>query len=254
MKKMLIFLLPFALFTIQNTNAQNYAVGDGLVVAANSGLRLRMHPDKSAPTIKVLKYDDPVVVQSANNFDDTYADRIQWIDGYWIKVKSQGVSGWVFDGFLTSMPLPNHEDQLCIDCGSITIPLMEYFSDNFFSECSEEGITTGEDISQFTTLYEDGIETAIIKGEGWYRADVTFYNHRISEVLNLIRAMLVGKRAETDFEESLVFHQDRYGYLEKIEIKYFDFPVNIEALPEGFIQLSTTIIDTTSENMQLVNH
>jgi hypothetical protein len=254
MKNMLFLTVLFALCTNQNTYAQNYAVGDGLVVAANSGLRLRIHPNKTAPTIKVLEYNDPVIVQSTNDFDGEYADRIQWFDGYWVKVKSGLVSGWVFDGFLTTMKLPTHEDQLCIDCDNIVVPLQQYIKDNYPSECGEELAVSGEDVAQYTTVYEDGIETAIAKGEGWYRAEFVFDGRRISEVLNLVRAMLVGKRAQSDFEDSLVFHEDRYGYLEKIEINYFDYPVTIEESPDGFILLSSTIIDLEPGASELVNH
>ena|GEM_PF-2243030 len=254
MKKMLFLTVLIALLTSQITYAQNYAVGDGLVVAANSGLRLRIHPDKSAPTIKVLEYNDPVIVQSMNDFDEEYADRIQWFDGYWVKVKAGHVSGWVFDGFLTTMQLPDHEDQLCIDCNNIVTPLLQYINDNYPSECGEELLTAGEDVTQYTTLHTEGIETTITKGEGWYRAEVIFDGQRISEVLNLIRSMLVGKRAQSDFEASLVFHQDRHGYLEKIEIKYFDYPVTIEDTPDGFILLTSTIIEQETVAMQLTNH
>jgi hypothetical protein len=254
MKKMMFSAVLFALFTTQMTYAQNYAVGDGLVVAANSGLRLRMHPDKSAPTIKVLEYNDPVIVQSMNDFDEEYADRVQWFDGYWVKVKSGLVSGWVFDGFLTTMQMPNHEDHLCIDCRNIITPLLQYIDDNYPSECGEEISSPGEDVAQYTTLHTEGVETTITKGEGWYRAELIFDGQRISEVLNLIRAMLVGKSAQSGFEESLVFHQDPYGYLEKIEIKYFDSPVTIEETPDGFILLTSTIIDLEAGANQLVNH
>jgi hypothetical protein len=243
MKKMMFLAVLFALFTTQITNAQNYAVGDGLVVAANSGLRLRIHPNKTAPTIKVLEYNDPVIVQSMNDFDEEYADRIQWFDGYWVKVKSGLVSGWVFDGFLTTLKLPTHEDQLCIDCDNIIMPLQQYINDNYPSECGEELSVAGEDVTQFTTLHVSGIQSTITKGEGWYRAEFIFDGQRMSEVLNLVRSMLVGKTAQNDFEKSLVFHQDRHGYLEKIEIKYFDYPVIIEDTPDGYILLSSTIID-----------
>ena len=249
MKKYLFLTTLLALFTSQFTFAQNYAVGDGLVVAANSGLRLRIHPNKTAPTIKVLEYNDPVIVQSMNDFDEEYADRIQWFDGYWVKVKSGLVSGWVFDGYLTTMKLPTHEDQLCIDCDNIVAPLQQYINDNYPSECGEDLAVASEDVTQYTTLHGGGIESAITKGEGWFRAEYTFDGQRISEVLNLVRSMLVGKTAQSKFESSLVFHQDRHGYLEKIEIKYFNFPVIIEETPEGFILLSTTVINTEPGSM-----
>jgi len=253
MKKMLLLSVLFVLCTTQITYAQNYAVGDGLVVAANSGLRLRIHPDKSAPTIKVLEYNEPVIVQSMNDFDEEYADRIQWFDGYWVKVKTGLVSGWVFDAFLTTMKMPNHEDQLCIGCDNIVIPLLRYINDNYPSECGEELLLKGEDVTQYTTLHMDGIESTITKGEGWYRAGILFNGQRISEVLNLLRSMLVGKNMMSDFEDSLVFHQDRQGYLEKIEIKYFNSPVTIEESPEGYIFLTSIVFDQESEGMNLAN-
>lgn len=253
MKKMLLISAVFAFLFIDYADAQNYAVGDGLVVAANSGLRLRIKPNISAPTIKVLEYGDPVTVQPMNDSSNAYADRIQWVDGHWVKIKTGLVSGWVFDGFLTGLVLPNRENQLCFPGDHIILPLENYIQDNFSQECTQDEAAFGEDISRFTSSYEGGIQITNTRGEGWYRSQILFEGRRMSEILNLMRTMLVGNDMRGEFEDALTFHQDRRGHLNKIEIKCFVFPVVIKQISAEYIEISSTIIDLATDSEQLAN-
>ena len=195
MKQILLLFLITLMFNIDDNQAQNYAVGDGLVVAAHSGLRLRVNPGMKYPTITVLEYNDPVVVVPHTHKDYTLIDRINWMDGYWVKVKAGHVSGWVFDGFVTTMKNPDHEDHLCLSCGSLIYPLERFIMDNYMAECSEELADTTEDLYTSNVLYDNGIQFMKKIGEGWYQAEVAFEGQRLSEVLNLFRSMLVGKQS-----------------------------------------------------------
>ena len=235
----LLIVLISTIITETYAQIPNYAVGDGLVVAANSGLRLRVKPDMKSPTIKVLDFGQVIDV---TKIDPHQQDRIGWIDGHWIKVKAGHVSGWVFDGFLSTMSIPDHEDHLCTDCASLIYPLERYILDHYLSECSEELADTSEDILVSSVLYDDGIQFDKSIGEGWYQAEVTFQGRRINEVLNVFRGMLVGSLMRSDFEQSLIFHQDGKGRLNKIEVKLFADGLTIERTGEDIILVKAMIL------------
>ena len=242
MKYLQFVLLTIGIACLTDLNAQipNYAVGDGLVVAANSGLRLRVKPDMKSPTIKVLDFGQYVQVTKVDTGQLT--DRIGWNDGHWIKVNADHVSGWVFDGFLTTLAVPDHEDHLCIDCASLIYPLERYIQDHYLSECSEELADTSEDVFVSSVLYDGGIEFNKTIGEGWYQAGITFEDRRINEVLNLFRGMLVGNLMRADFEQSLVFHEDRSGQVNKVEVKLFADGLTIQSDDEGKIHVKAMIL------------
>ncbi len=219
---------------------QNYEDGDVLTVVANSGLRLRINPQMTSPTIKVLEHGTPVTVIKVNGYEGAYTDRFQWMDGSWVKVKSGHLSGWLFDGFLTTLPVVEDIDHLCLDCYSLTTPLTQYLQGTLTIEC--EWTDTTEDVATTDLLYADGIYHHMIQGDGWYRHEIVFDQHRLSEVLNLMRSMLVGKQMRQAFEESLVFHQDGQGFVNRIEVKLFPDNLEIEQEPEGLITMTAMVL------------
>lgn len=245
---MFAFLLTIPI----DLQSQNYAIGDGVLVAATSGLRLRVQPDMNSPTIKVLKYNDYLeVVQTASTEKDL-SGRIQWQDGQWIRVKTDHVSGWVFDGFVTTLPLPDEETQLCIDCYSMTQPLNEYISAHFGVECAEEVADTVEDLMSSTYLHDGGIQVSTTSGEGWYRSEITFEGRRLSEIVNLFRSFLVGEQMRRDFDRSLVFHEDRFGLVNKIEVRLFPDDLKVVKTPDGFIEVTAMVL-TDAGDYQVLN-
>ena len=252
MKSILLFISTFLLVLPGNSDAQNYAVGDGVVVAATSGLRLRVQPEKSSPTIKVLDYNDRLQVVQIESQERNLQDRIQWQDGQWIRVKAGHLSGWVFDGFVTTLPLPDEETQLCIDCSSMIQPLNEYVSAHFGVECAEEQADTVEDLMSSTYLYDGGIQVSTTSSDGWYRSEIVFEGRRLSEIVNLLRSFSVGEQMRRDFDLSLVFHEDRQGLVSKVEVRLFPDDLVIERTPDGLIEVSAMVL-TDIGDYQVLN-
>jgi len=252
MKSILFFISIFILAVPGIVSSQNYAVGDGVLVAATSGLRLRVQPDLQSPTIKVLKYNDYLEVVQLTSSDKELSGRIQWQDGQWIRVKSGHVSGWVFDGFVTTLPLPDEETQLCIDCNSLTQPLNEYISAHFGVECAEEVADTVEDLMSSTYLHDGGIQVSTTSSDGWYRTEIIFENNRLSEVINLLRSFVVGSEARSDFDRSLTFHEDRDGLVNKVEVRLFRDDLNVVRTPDGYIEITAMVL-TNQYDYQVMN-
>ena len=240
MKKLLFVSLAIALSCFTDLKAHNYTEGDALTVVANSGLRVRMSPGQSAKTIHILHFGDRVNVDNTFGFSDEYADRVGWMDGHWIKVRVANLTGYVFDGFLSGLSVPTHENQLCIDCSSMTHAIDRYLTDNYPTICAEEGMANSEEVSQFVSQLESGITVTRTTGDGWYQLEVAFGENRICEVLNALRSMMVGTRAKQNFESSLVFHEGIGDMITKVEVTLFGNPITIERDGE-VVHLRTTM-------------
>ena len=82
---------------------QTYQVGDNLNVNARSGLNVRNVPGVQGSQIGFLEYGQKVKVISKEfiNQRDTFDN----LDGGWIEIEMGEVKGYVFDGYLTKLPI-----------------------------------------------------------------------------------------------------------------------------------------------------
>lgn len=248
MKYVLLIALILIMFST-DALSQNYAVGDGVVVSANSGLRMRVQPNMTSPTIKVLEFNDPLTIEQVGGQE--HKARIQWLDGHWVKVKAGFVSGWVFDGFISTLPTPDYETQLCLDCYSLVQPVREYVFDHFTMECSNEPIDSAEELLESTYSFSQGVIFSEMRNDGWYRAEIYFQDVRLSEVINLLRSTLVGNSMRREFEQSLVFHENRAGTVDKVNVKLFNDDLTLTVNPDGV--LVTAMVLTPSQDYHVIN-
>lgn len=247
MKKSLFVLLSALVFCTGSTHATNFEPGDALTVFATSGLKLRMEPGLSSESVLVIPFGDEVLVMNTFDFSEDYADRINWMEGHWILVDYYGMQGYVFDGYLSNLPLPDHESELCGDCYHIVFPLDQYLDDHFPVETSMEPTNQSEVINQFVDELDSKILRKRSFAEGWFHLEVTMENVRMGEVLNLLRSMLVNKDMKTEFDRSLVFQTDGSGKVNAIQIKMYENPIRITSTKDGKVKLSSTAIHRSED-------
>lgn len=84
----------------------SYKAGDKLTVLAKSGLSLRSNPNSQGKKKSTLPFGTVVTVE-AEGFKVTphHVEEFKGfvIKGHWVKVKSNGEEGWVFDGYLSHL-------------------------------------------------------------------------------------------------------------------------------------------------------
>lgn len=240
--KCALCLSAFSLLLFQEIGfAQYYQNGDTLNVVATSGLRLRTSPGSNAGTIRVLEFGEEVIVKNTFGFDSTYQDKSGWFTGNWISVSAGQVSGFVFDGFLSKLPLPNHENELCMESSlSFSVPLQHYITHHFPVVADENGSEHREDVDQCVSYHSEGIVMTRTNGDGWYKTDVTFTGYRLSEVVNVFRSMIVGEDMLDAFESSLRFHKNKSGQINKVQAGSESFPLLLKVEHDGSISVSIT--------------
>lgn len=92
-----IFLIPITFFGIKE-----YSSGQLLNVLATSGMNLRDAP--KGAVLQKIPYGARIKTLQAKS--TTNPETIEGIQGNWVKVEYNGATGFLFDGFLSTLPAP----------------------------------------------------------------------------------------------------------------------------------------------------
>lgn len=84
--------------------ASNYGQGDSLYVLSTNGLYLREGPIQNTAKIGVIKYGQKIYVLDVLGWEKK--QRISNLNGHWIKVKVNGLEGYMLDTYLSKMKPP----------------------------------------------------------------------------------------------------------------------------------------------------
>ena len=195
----------------------SYREGTILNVYASSGMKLRAFPHKNAEVLDIVRYGDEVQVINTFAFSADKADRIDWLDGYWILVEYDGIAGYLFDGYLSVLPFPGSEDEICRDGYSYVYTLGEYFDRNFI----RQQVLDSSD-HKIVYLLDKGIKVKrILTGDIW-TLEIEIPQIRINEVLNLMRSMLPDKSSQLQFENALIFIEGPDAKINQIKVNTGD--------------------------------
>lgn len=222
MKKIRIMLGLCLLISIQVFASKPYTTGEFMNVFAYSGLKLRNAPGLFSEAIMVIPFGESVEIIDPLNEPGRY-DRIEWLDGKWIKVDYGGVEGFVFDAYLSKLALPFEVEEHCWEDQDLVMPLRRYFENNY-QQCEE-------------IHYEESeleVELFAAEGKAWTDLRVEIANIRLSDAVNLLRSMVpVNQRAL--FEDSLVFKRGRDGTIGEIVSKFSTHPLTIKYSNTGSV-------------------
>jgi len=168
--KIIIAVLFFA-FTLNVQNAfathGNYLEGDILKVTAKSGLKLRAEPSLNSRVFAKMQLGDEVRVLNTLRFDR--AQTIELVEGSWVYVYYNGMEGFAFDGFLSTLPTPSNE-----------FSLTELIELNYDVMEAQDTTYAGEQMKR-TKRYQNGIEVMNYYGEGGGYTEVRLPGIRLSE-------------------------------------------------------------------------
>lgn len=195
-----------------------FTEGPFLTVVAHSGLKLRVAPSADASTLKIIPYGEEVsVIHSSES--TSLSDRINWLDGQWIEVEYEGVRGYVFDGFLSHLPIPASEfEQIQADF-IVALPLESYIHSRLLIDEEVDTLKSGDSFNKCIFQDPSGIYMATTEDEFYYEVEVIIPDTRISEIYTLLLSM-----AESRFERQMlldnsVFIEGQDGQVKEIRIK-----------------------------------
>lgn len=224
MKDLLVFLLlslPFPSGAIDF-----YCKGDTLHVLALNGLKLRQEP--KGAVLATIRLGESVVVDSVPfNLPDTF-DNIQ---GNWVLVRYKKQTGYVFSGYLTTLPPPILNDS----------SLSHYVNRCFKKIGKTSNKTNGGCMEQPV-------------GEGYYYADISFFQ----EGNNTVKTINYGgwEWGHDTYEFDFVSLEEiwlivKVIYRKELIDKPFDFPESVNFEKETNLVVSLVTRDYTDGYLDL---
>jgi len=201
-------------------------------VLAISGLKLRVTPELSGQLIKVIPFGESITVIEATNISQT----IEWMQGEWLKVAYQGLEGYVFDGFISKLPVPNLDFELTQEDLDLTYPLLAW-AEYHFDPISNPDTIEGDKYYTLVQHLENGIWLKREDSDYHFKATIILPDTKISEAYNLLRSMLLTKYERNSFVTNSLFISNNLGIIDKIKVD-IDSPVEIKQLPDGSVKIS----------------
>lgn len=234
MRQFIILAIALCL-TFTGLFATHPTEGQVLSVIAPSGLCLRAAPGKDSKLLDILEMGDQVRVINSSEIT-TQKDKIEWTTGSWILVDYNGVEGYVFDGYLTTLPIPtdNYEKSYSLDL----IDAFEAWVDINKRLAMEPDTVRKEDgTAKVTYTFESG-ETMVTKNhENFYKVDVYLNDIRIMDAYNLLQSMLVHNSDREVFSNSTIFIEEHDDNLGRIKINT-DNAIVIDKMPGNQIKIT----------------
>ncbi len=229
----ILFSLLMAIYVHPIIAAPPFTEGEVVNVFAPSGLNLRAFPKIDAEVLDIVRYGDRVVVENTFDFAADKADRIDYIDGHWILVNYQGIKGYLFDGYLSSLPFPSTEDQLVDEGFSFAYTLGEYLDHHFdFVETLDSTFNTQR------YLLSQGIKIRRIVKENSFRLTIEMPNTKPSEILNVMRSMFTDRAQRSQFDRSLLFIENDHGTITEIKTTEAQDQITIKINKNGTLIIS----------------
>lgn len=214
-------------FVGMGSDAFAYSFQDPARVIAFSGVKIRTAPQQDAPLVGVVDFGEQLVV-----IDTVQGTQmIEWVEGNWVKVKFEGREGYVFNGFLTNLPVPMEEYELTSRDADATYPLISWTENNFKVIASPDTLQ-GENYIKYTQYFENGI--TLTTREGMYAFEVSLHipGIRLGDAYNVTRSTMLTRIERELFEENALFIRNNNGLIDRIKIS-IDAPVEIRKTHDG---------------------
>ncbi len=186
-----------------SAGAQSFKNDSQVYVLSISGVNLREDPSTTSKVLELVPYGTKLTVMET-------ADKTQEVDnlkGGFVKVTYRGKTGYLFDGFLSSLQAPDLKKQ-----GSLDSYAAKYLG-------------RGKKKSATVTVYPDGAVHEIIQTEGYYGHRLSVPGIRLSEGFLLLRA--IASSMNTGFTGKEAFPAKSAAYDEKYKGKKFQVEVRI---------------------------
>lgn len=226
MKRIAFFITMILVIPLTHASTP-WTEGQVLNVFATSGLKLRSLPNLHSEVLDVVRFGDQVTVINSFDFCEDKSQRVEWIDGHWIYVEFEGIAGYLFDGYLSDLPFPGSEAEICSDGYSYAFTLAEFIEQNFNLQAVLDS-SAARQVAQ----YDHGIKLTKRQKESSHIIEIEMPGTKINEVLNLMRTMTADKASRSQFEKSLLFIEGFDGSIEKIKVNLGD-PVSLSIKENG---------------------
>jgi len=231
--KKVAMLLFFSSMIISLARATNIEEGTLLNVSAESGLKMRTTPSLDGKLIQVIPFGQAVKVVNTNTENN---EQIEWVAGNWIEVEYDGISGYVFDGFLSTLDTPTYEFEHTVDDMDLIYPLMAWTENRYSDISAPDTIFSGT----VTKLIQPMTKGTILKKYDdpyLFKIEVDLEDIRIMDAYQLLHSMFSKKYEKLTYKNNSIFINDNEGRVNRIKVD-IDNPVEIKKLKNGKVRIT----------------
>jgi hypothetical protein len=158
------------------------------------------------------------------------------MEGNWTKVSYQNIEGYVFDGYLTSLPVPTEDFELTQNDLDLAYPLLAWAEHNFDYVLEPDTIERADKIKLIQYL-ENDIVLSREENDYAFKSELELTNVRLGDAYNIVKSMLLTKREREVFEENSVFISNRQGEVDRIKIN-LSSPVEIKKIGSNRVKIT----------------
>ncbi|MEM9548157.1 MAG: SH3 domain-containing protein [Bacteroidota bacterium] len=216
------------------SNGPGFIEGTQLYVVANSGLTLRVAPDVNSESLGVVDYGSSVEVLNQPDSIE-HIQRVNWVEGRWIYVDYDGITGYMFDGYLSDLPLPIYEFEKCQLDLDLIYPLESWVEINL-GESQVDTVEAGV-LHKITDRYIGGEKMVRSSKNEEYKLELYMNEIRLMDAYHLLQSMIDSKARLQSFKDQSTFIENRDGELYKVKIN-LDNPIVIRKLKSGDVKIS----------------
>lgn len=224
MKKLFVLLAIIILYFSLSANDSLKAV------VAPSGLKLRAMPSLEGEVIGVLPYR--AIVEIVDN--ESYIpveDEINYFQGYWVYVNYEDLEGYVFDGLLSELPIPEMSFEKTQFDLELSYPL-EAWVDFHQDELPATDTINNALYSKLILNYSTGVRLEKMSTDQAYTLSLFLPASRVSDAYFLLYNMLSTKEEKDVFSRNATFIKNRSGVVDKITLT-LDSTIKIEKIIGG---------------------
>lgn len=228
-----IVLMVVFYFQMWATNGPGFVEGTQLYVVANSGLTLRMEPTANSESLGIVEFGSSVEVLNQPDSIQKY-EKLNWVEGNWIYVDYDGVTGYMFDGYLSDLPMPIYEFEKCQMDLDLIYPLESWVDVNL--GISETDIVEAGTLKKVIDRYVGGEKLIRSQKNDDYKLELYLNDIRLMDAYHLLQSMIDSRSRLETYKTESTFIEDRNGDLYKVKIN-LDNPIVLRKLKSGVIKI-----------------
>lgn len=210
-------------------------------VVAPSGLKLRAMPSLEGEVLGVLPHRS--VVEIINNEEILpVEDEINYFKGSWVYVQYEDLEGYVFDGLLTDLPIPEMSFERTQFDLELSYPL-EAWVDFHQDDLPEIDTITNSLYSKKILNYKSGVRMEKKSTINKFTLTLFLPDSKITDGYYLLYNMLSTKEEQDAFSRNATFIKDKSGHVNKIKLD-LDDEIKIEENNRGVqIEITSSQLD-----------
>lgn len=214
--------------------------GEVLTVVAHSGLSLRDKPGVHTETLLVIPFGHEV--ERLHMESAPIGDQLGYVPGQWIHVDYHGLKGYVFDGYVSTLGIAEHNETA--ELHPLSLPEMLHdWAIYHLTPMYMMDSTISCETEDPNHLYEEFVNDQSIRvlmNDHMMKSILVLNDVRIMDAYHLVMSMCNSRAERTEFINKTVIIHNEYSEISEIKVK-IETPVRIKINEDGHVKIETIL-------------